>query len=148
MGSQLLVPSPLRLRRRLRSLIGGYDSSVDSSLSRASSCRSLGKSQPPVRKERASKVGKWEEREIKVSETSWDVNSLDIAVAGLGWFSIGLKGEATLSLWTYNGIEVTSREPLVPDRAPFLERPGKGLEDIGAMTESADLLKSLNVERQ
>lgn len=52
------------------------------------------------------------------------MNSLDIAIAGLGWFSVGLKGEATLSLWTYNGIEVTLREPLVLDRAPFLERPG------------------------
>ncbi|XP_056177589.1 GTP-binding protein BRASSINAZOLE INSENSITIVE PALE GREEN 2, chloroplastic-like [Syzygium oleosum] len=80
--------------------------------------------QPPVGKERASELGKWEEREIKVSGTSWDVNSLDIAIAGLGWFSVGLKGEATLSLWTYNGIEVTLREPLVLDRAPFLERPG------------------------
>ncbi|XP_030520544.1 GTP-binding protein BRASSINAZOLE INSENSITIVE PALE GREEN 2, chloroplastic [Rhodamnia argentea] len=80
--------------------------------------------QPPVGKERASELGKWEEREIKFSGTSWDVNSLDIAIAGLGWFSIGLKGEATLSLWTYNGIEVTLREPLVLDRARFLERPG------------------------
>ncbi|KAK3446613.1 hypothetical protein EUGRSUZ_A02292 [Eucalyptus grandis] len=80
--------------------------------------------QPPVGKERASELGKWEEREMKVSGTSWDVNSLDIAIAGLGWFSVGLKGEATLSLWTYNGIEVTLREPLVLDRAPFLERPG------------------------
>ncbi|KAI3412521.1 G domain-containing protein [Psidium guajava] len=80
--------------------------------------------QPPVAKERASELGKWEEREIKISGTSWDVNSLDIAIAGLGWFSIGLKGEATLSLWTYDGIEVTLREPLVLDRARFLERPG------------------------
>nr|POF02089.1 gtp-binding protein brassinazole insensitive pale green 2, chloroplastic [Quercus suber] len=55
---------------------------------------------------------------------SWDVNSIDIAVAGLGWFSLGLKGEATLALWTYDGIEITLREPLVLDRAPFLERPG------------------------
>lgn len=59
-----------------------------------------------------------------MSGASWDVNSLDIAVAGLGWFSLGLKGEATLALWTYNGIEVTLREPLVLDRASFLERPG------------------------
>lgn len=80
--------------------------------------------QPPVRVDRVSEIGKWEEQEIKVSGASWDVNSIDIAVAGLGWFSLGLKGEATLALWTYDGIEVILREPLVLDRAPFLERPG------------------------
>lgn len=69
-------------------------------------------------------MGEWEEREIKVSGSSWDVNSIDIAVAGLGWYSLGLKGEATLSLLTYSGIEVTVREPLILDRATFLERPG------------------------
>lgn len=80
--------------------------------------------QPPIGTDRASQLGKWEEKEIKVSGMSWDVNSIDIAVAGLGWFSLGLKGEATLTLWTYDGIEITLREPLVLDRAPFLERPG------------------------
>lgn len=80
--------------------------------------------QPPIGRERASELGKWEEREIKVSGTSWDVKSIDIAVAGLGWFSLGLKGEATLTLWIYDGIEITLREPLVLDRAPFIERPG------------------------
>lgn len=59
-----------------------------------------------------------------MSGTSWDVNSIDIAAAGLGWFSLGLKGEANLTLWTYDGIEITLREPLVLDRAPFIEKPG------------------------
>ncbi|WCJ33326.1 P-loop containing nucleoside triphosphate hydrolases superfamily protein [Euphorbia peplus] len=80
--------------------------------------------QPPVGKDRATELGQWEEREIKATGTSWDVNSIDIAVAGLGWVSLGLKGEATLTLWSYDGIEISLREPLVLDRAPFLERPG------------------------
>ncbi|KAJ6741742.1 GTP-BINDING PROTEIN BRASSINAZOLE INSENSITIVE PALE GREEN 2 CHLOROPLASTIC [Salix viminalis] len=80
--------------------------------------------QPPTGEDRASELGKWEEREIRVSGTSWDANSIDISIAGLGWFSVGLKGEATLTLWTFDGIEITLREPLVLDRAPFLERPG------------------------
>ncbi|XP_065853348.1 GTP-binding protein BRASSINAZOLE INSENSITIVE PALE GREEN 2, chloroplastic [Euphorbia lathyris] len=80
--------------------------------------------QPPVGKDRAAELGEWEEREIKVTGTSWDVKSIDIAVAGLGWISLGLKGEATLTLWSYDGIEISLREPLVLDRAPFLERPG------------------------
>ncbi|KAK9987271.1 hypothetical protein SO802_032222 [Lithocarpus litseifolius] len=80
--------------------------------------------QPPVGADCTSQLGKWEEKEVKVSGMSWDVNSIDIAVAGLGWFALGLKGEATLALWSYDGIEITLREPLVLDRAPFLERPG------------------------
>ncbi|KAI4330527.1 hypothetical protein MLD38_028809 [Melastoma candidum] len=80
--------------------------------------------QPPISQERALEMGKWEGKEVKVTGKSWDMNSLDIAIAGLGWFSLGLKGEATVTLWTHNGVEVTLREPLVLDRAPFLERPG------------------------
>ncbi|GMI76537.1 hypothetical protein HRI_001323000 [Hibiscus trionum] len=80
--------------------------------------------QPPIGEDRASELGKWQEREVKVSGSSWDVNSIDIAAAGLGWFSLGLKGEATLALWTYDGVDITLREPLVLDRARFLERPG------------------------
>ncbi|KAA8518074.1 hypothetical protein F0562_015548 [Nyssa sinensis] len=108
--------------------------------------------QPPIGVDRVSELGKWEGREIKVSGTSWDVNSIDIAAAGLGWFSLGLKGEATLSLWTYNGVEITLREPLVLDRAPFLERPGFWLpkaisEAIGSQTKlEAERRKRLEEE--
>ncbi|KAI3514405.1 hypothetical protein L1887_12783 [Cichorium endivia] len=80
--------------------------------------------QPPIGADRVCELGKWEPREVKVSGTSWDVNSVDLSAAGLGWVSLGLKGEATLTLWTFDGIEITTREPLVLDRAPFLERPG------------------------
>lgn len=80
--------------------------------------------QPPIGEDRASELGQWNPREIKVSGISWEVNSVDIAVAGLGWLSIGLKGEATFLLWTYDGVYITQREPLVIDRAPFIERPG------------------------
>nr|Q8W4I6.1 RecName: Full=GTP-binding protein BRASSINAZOLE INSENSITIVE PALE GREEN 2, chloroplastic; Short=Protein BRZ-INSENSITIVE-PALE GREEN 2; Flags: Precursor [Arabidopsis thaliana]AAL32618.1 putative protein [Arabidopsis thaliana]AAO29986.1 putative protein [Arabidopsis thaliana] len=80
--------------------------------------------QPPIGENRASELGTWEEKEIQVSGNSWDVKSIDISVAGLGWLSLGLKGAATLALWTYQGIDVTLREPLVIDRAPYLERPG------------------------
>lgn len=80
--------------------------------------------QPPIGEDRISELGKWEKREIKISGVSWDVNSVDISVAGLGWFSLGLKGEATLTLYTYDGIDITLRDPLVLDRARFLEKPG------------------------
>ncbi|CAN0907906.1 GTP-binding protein BRASSINAZOLE INSENSITIVE PALE GREEN 2, chloroplastic [Linum grandiflorum] len=80
--------------------------------------------QPPVGKERVDELGEWVAREIKVTGSSWDVNSIDISIAGLGWFSVGLKGEATLTLRTYDSVEITLRDPLVLDRATFLERPG------------------------
>ncbi|XP_027349854.1 GTP-binding protein BRASSINAZOLE INSENSITIVE PALE GREEN 2, chloroplastic [Abrus precatorius] len=96
--------------------------------------------QPPMGNDRAAELGTWEEREVKVSGSSWDVNSIDIAIAGLGWFSLGLKGEATLKLWAFDGVEITEREPLVLDRAPFLEKPGfwlpKAISDaIGNQTK-------------
>ncbi|KAL2320706.1 hypothetical protein Fmac_029675 [Flemingia macrophylla] len=96
--------------------------------------------QPPIDKDRATELGTWQAREVKVSGSSWDVNSIDIAIAGLGWFSLGLKGEATTKLWSFDGIEVTLREPLVLDRAPFLEKPGfwlpKAISDaIGYQTK-------------
>lgn len=71
-----------------------------------------------------AELGDWKQRDIKVSGISWDVNIIDIAVSGLGWYSLGLKGEASVVLWTFDGVEVTQREPLVLDRAPFIERPG------------------------
>ncbi|MED6198434.1 GTP-binding protein BRASSINAZOLE INSENSITIVE PALE GREEN 2, chloroplastic [Stylosanthes scabra] len=80
--------------------------------------------QPPIGKERAGELGTWREREIKVSGTSWEVNSIDIAIAGLGWYSVCLKGEATIKVWTFDGVEVTLREPLVLDRARSIEKPG------------------------
>ncbi|XP_021744561.1 GTP-binding protein BRASSINAZOLE INSENSITIVE PALE GREEN 2, chloroplastic-like [Chenopodium quinoa] len=80
--------------------------------------------QPPVGADRLPEMGTWTERAFKVTGTSWDVNSSDLAVAGLGWLALGLKGEATLKLWTYDTVEVVLREPLALDRASHLERPG------------------------
>ncbi|KAI3904556.1 hypothetical protein MKW98_014736 [Papaver atlanticum] len=90
--------------------------------------------QPPVGEDRVSELGQWKQRELKITGLSWDVNSIDIAAAGLGWISIGLKGEANVTLWSYDGVDITLREPLVLDRAPFLERPGfllpKAISDV------------------
>ncbi|XP_020681759.1 GTP-binding protein BRASSINAZOLE INSENSITIVE PALE GREEN 2, chloroplastic-like [Dendrobium catenatum] len=80
--------------------------------------------QPPIGQDRATELGEWEARVFNVSGSTWEVNSVDLSVSGLGWFSLGLKCKATVVLWTFEGIEVTEREPLILDRAPFLERPG------------------------
>ncbi|WJX83695.1 GTP-binding protein BRASSINAZOLE INSENSITIVE PALE GREEN 2, chloroplastic, variant 2 [Trifolium repens] len=96
--------------------------------------------QPPIGNDRGAKLGTWKEREVKVSGSSWDVNCTDISIAGFGWFSLGLQGEATMKLWTYDGVEITLREPLVLDRAPSPEKPGFWLpkaisEAIGNQTK-------------
>ncbi|KAK9144222.1 hypothetical protein Sjap_004125 [Stephania japonica] len=96
--------------------------------------------QPPIGSDRVPELGELEQKEYKVSGITWDVNGVDIAIAGLGWFSVCLKGEATLALWTLDGIEITVREPLALDRAPFLERPGfllpKAISDaVGSQTK-------------
>lgn len=102
--------------------------------------------------DRLSEMGKWEEREIKVHGASWEVNSTDIAAAGLGWVSLGLKGEATVKLWTFDGVEVTVREPVVLDRAPFLERPGfllpKAISDAIGNQSKLEALSKKRVEEE
>ncbi|KAF3794793.1 GTP-binding protein BRASSINAZOLE INSENSITIVE PALE GREEN 2 [Nymphaea thermarum] len=108
--------------------------------------------QPPSGTDRVPNLGDWQQREIHVSGVSWEVNSTDIAIAGLGWYSLGLKGSATIALWTYKGVEVTIREPLVLDRSPFLERPGfllpKAVSDaIGTETSTGGKNKRLNEDR-
>ncbi|KAK4721257.1 hypothetical protein R3W88_011490 [Solanum pinnatisectum] len=74
--------------------------------------------------ERVSELGQWQKWEVKTCGTSWDVKNMDVAIDDLGWFSLGLKGEEDLALWTYDGTQITFREPLVLDRAATIERPG------------------------
>ncbi|XP_006656111.1 GTP-binding protein BRASSINAZOLE INSENSITIVE PALE GREEN 2, chloroplastic [Oryza brachyantha] len=80
--------------------------------------------QPPIGPERVAELGHWTERQFDVSGVSWDVNSMDIAISGLGWYSLGLKGNATIAVWTFDGIDVTKRDAMILHRAQFLERPG------------------------
>lgn len=63
-------------------------------------------------------------KEFQISGSSWDSSSVDIAAAGLGWFAIGLKGEAVLGVWTYDGIDVVLRNSLIPHRAKTFEVAG------------------------
>lgn len=46
-------------------------------------------------------LGNWEEKEIKVIGSSWEVKSIDVVVVGFGWFFFGFKGEVMLVLWIY-----------------------------------------------
>ncbi|KAF0913222.1 hypothetical protein E2562_020383 [Oryza meyeriana var. granulata] len=99
--------------------------------------------QPPIGQQRVNELGKWVRKQFKVSGNSWDVNSRDIAIAGLGWFGIGLKGEAVLGLWTYDGIDVVSRTSLVHERASIFEEAGFTVSKVVSEADSmANRLKN------
>ncbi|CAL9187326.1 unnamed protein product [Musa hybrid cultivar] len=93
--------------------------------------------QPPIGEERINELGKWVRKEINVSGNSWDASSVDIAVAGLGWCAIGLKGEAVLGVWTYDGIDVVQRNSLISRRAAIFEEAGFTDSKIVSQADSA-----------
>ncbi|KAK9102563.1 hypothetical protein Sjap_019817 [Stephania japonica] len=88
--------------------------------------------QPPIGKGRAKDLGRWARKEFRVCGSSWDNSSVDIAGSGVGWFAVGLKGEAVLGVWTYDGVDVTARNSLIPDRAQFFEVAGFTVSKIVA----------------
>ncbi|KAG6401633.1 hypothetical protein SASPL_138497 [Salvia splendens] len=93
--------------------------------------------QPPIGEGRVEKLGKWVKKEIQVCGESWDSSSVDIAAAGLGWFAVGLKGEAALAVWTYDGVEVTARHALLPQRAKNFEVAGFTVSEIVSKADRA-----------
>ncbi|KAK7258073.1 hypothetical protein RIF29_32492 [Crotalaria pallida] len=80
--------------------------------------------QPPIGEKRVKELGNWVRREFPVSGNSWESSSVDIAAAGLGWFAIGLKGDAVLGVWTYEGVDVVLRSSLIPHRSHTFEVAG------------------------
>lgn len=76
-------------------------------------------------------------REFSVSGNSWDVSSVDVAAAGLGWFAVGLKGKAILGAWTYEGVDVVLRDSLIPGRAKTFEVTGFTVSKIVSQADSA-----------
>ncbi|ONH99109.1 hypothetical protein PRUPE_6G012300 [Prunus persica] len=93
--------------------------------------------QPPIGETRVKELGKWVRKEFHISGNSWDSSSVDIAAAGLGWFAIGLKGEAVLSVWTYDGIDVVLRNALLPNRSYIFEVAGFTVSKIVSKADQA-----------
>ncbi|CAH8389919.1 unnamed protein product [Eruca vesicaria subsp. sativa] len=91
--------------------------------------------QPPIGEKRVEEMGRWVRKEFLVSGSSWDASSVDIAVSGLGWFAIGLKGKAVLGVWTHEGIDVLLRDSLVPQRARTFEDSGFTVSKIVAKAD-------------
>ncbi|XP_062193176.1 GTP-binding protein BRASSINAZOLE INSENSITIVE PALE GREEN 2, chloroplastic-like [Phragmites australis] len=108
--------------------------------------------QPPIGQERVNELGKWVRKQFKVSGNSWEANSMDIAIAGLGWFGVGLKGEAVLGLWTYDGVDVVSRSSLIHERATIFEEAGfivsKIVSQADSMTNKLKSTKRTNKKKE
>ncbi|KAJ1383052.1 P-loop containing nucleoside triphosphate hydrolase [Sesbania bispinosa] len=93
--------------------------------------------QPPIGEKRVQELGNWARREFHVSGNSWDSSSVDIAAAGLGWFAIGLKGDAVLGVWTYEGVDVVLRNSLIPYRSYTFEVAGFTVSKIVSQSDKA-----------
>lgn len=72
-----------------------------------------------------------------VSGNSWDTSCVDIAAAGLGWFAIGLRGEAVLGVWSYDGVDIVSRNALLPQRSQDFEVAGFTVSKIVSKADRA-----------
>ena len=99
--------------------------------------------QPPIGEKRVEELGKWVRREFRVCGNSWDSSSVDIAASGLGWLAVGLKGEAVLGVWTYEGVDVVLRNSLIPYRSHTFEVAGFTVSKIVSKADQA-----LNKRRQ
>ena len=83
-----------------------------------------GKLSPPVGEHRAAQLGEWGCRTVSVYGESWQRSDRDISIGGLGWVGVGCNGNASFRVWTHEGVQVETRESLVPDMGRDLLRPG------------------------
>lgn len=104
--------------------------------------------QPPIGENRVKELGQWVRKEFHINGNSWDSSSVDIAAAGLGWFSVGLKGEAVLSVWTYDGIDVVLRNSLLPNRSYNFEVSGFTVSKIVSKADKASNKSQRQVEKK
>ena len=87
-----------------------------------------GKLSPPVGEHRAAQLGEWGCRTVSVYGESWQRSDRDISIGGLGWVGVGCNGNASFRVWTHEGVQVETRESLVPDMGRDLLRPGFSYE--------------------
>ncbi|XP_023923915.1 GTP-binding protein BRASSINAZOLE INSENSITIVE PALE GREEN 2, chloroplastic [Quercus suber] len=100
--------------------------------------------QPPIGEKRVEELGKWVRKEfVSVTLIAGDSSSVDVAAAGLGWLAIGLKAEALLGVWTYEGVDVVLRNSLIPYRSHTYEVAGFAVSKIVPKVDQA-----LNKRRQ
>jgi len=91
---------------------------------------------PPVGEERVKQFGSWGHRTLNVYGEDWQKATRDITIAGLGWVSVGCNGNSTFKVWTHEGVQVETREALIPDMDKALMSPGFSFENVGGSGSS------------
>ncbi len=86
---------------------------------------------PPVGELRVKQFGAWGHRTLNVYGEDWQKATRDITIAGLGWVSVGCNGNASFRVWTHEGVQVETREALIPDMDKALMSPGFSFENVG-----------------
>ena len=76
-------------------------------------------------------------REFRVCGNSWDSSSVDIVASGLGWFAVGLEGEAVFGVWTYEGVDVMLCNSSRPYRSHTFEIVGFTVSKIVSKADQA-----------
>jgi len=89
------------------------------------------KMMPPVGELRMQQFGKWGSRVVNVYGEDWKASTRDISIAGLCWIGVACDGNASFRVWTHEGVQVVTREALVPDMDKNLMSPGFSFENVG-----------------
>lgn len=79
---------------------------------------------PPFAPDPSQPIEALEPTDVPVAGDTWTASSTDVAIAGLGWISVGVKGNAGVRVWAPPGIAITVRKAMLPDYAKEFERPG------------------------
>ncbi|DBB17163.1 TPA: hypothetical protein ACH3X3_014236 [Trebouxia sp. C0006] len=87
---------------------------------------------------RMAELGPLLPQDILLEGSNWKESSVDIAIAGLGWIAVGVKGPADLRLWVHEGVGVTTHASMLPDYAQALERPGFSSSNLKAAVKGKD----------
>ena len=92
---------------------------------------------PPLGgEEGALRLGRWGSRKVSVYGDSWSESTRDISIAGVGWVAIACVGNADFKVWTHEGVQLETREALVPDISKSMMKPGFSFENVGGTSSN------------
>jgi ribosome biogenesis GTPase A len=103
---------------------------------------------PPLGQERMQQFGQWGSRLVNVYGEDWQKSTRDISIAGLCWIGVACNGNASFRVWTHEGVQVVTREALVPDMDKQLMSPGFSFENVGGGSSGSNKKPNERADRQ
>lgn len=91
---------------------------------------------PPLSRDALGGLGEFEEKRTLRVRVAPGERALDVAVSGLGWFSVvgvaqsGLGGEAELALWAPRAVELFARKPMPVPWEDFVQSGADEWEEL------------------